>query len=307
MRDMIRHRRNENLSLHRGNALEGVGNPLRALAVIGFHGGVVLGEEPVHGGHQADYFFFGDFHPAAHRIRVRRIVFSRGLDQVLSSQQQAGTLRTAQAFTSRKCDQVKSHLGVVPQVRNWGNIGSRVVETGHAVLVRHPHPVFAVDVLLSGVEEVCHHRAVIEGLLVLLERFHFHKAHSAIADGVVIVIAMRLLHDDFIFQTIHVGRDAEDVRVVAGSNASGGPQRKRRRGPGRDQGAFAAQSLGEVLARGLVQFNQVDGMQRRQRHRRLHFVRHRGRSQRGVGPGRINEGSNAQLLVIVHALHLGAR
>ena len=231
MWNVIRHRRNEYLSLHRRDALQRPGNALRPLAVIGFHGGVVLGQKPVHGRHQAHNFLFGDFHPAANRIRIWRIVFSGGLDQVLPPQQQAGTLRAAQALASGKRHQVKSHLSVVPQVRNRGNVGGRVVETWNAVFVGHPHPVFAADVLFSGIEEVRHHRALIEGLLVLLERFHFHEAHSAIADGVVIVIAMRLLHNDFILQAVHVGRNAENVRVVAGGNASGRAQRKRRTQP----------------------------------------------------------------------------
>lgn len=62
---------------------------------FGFKLGVILAEEPVDGGDQADDFFLGDFHAAADGVRVRRVVLLRRIDQILATEEQAGTLRAA--------------------------------------------------------------------------------------------------------------------------------------------------------------------------------------------------------------------
>ena len=60
------------------------------------------------------YFFFVHFHAAANRTSIRWGIFSGGSYQIFFAKQQARTLRPANAFSSRKTNQIKTHLRVFP-------------------------------------------------------------------------------------------------------------------------------------------------------------------------------------------------
>ena len=108
-------------------------------------------------------------------------------------------MRASQTLASGESDQVETHLGVIPEIRNRRNVGSRVIETWDAMLVGHTHPVFAADLALTSIKKVGHHCAIGKSLLVLRKGFDFNKTDAAIADGMVVSIAMSLLNDDFVF------------------------------------------------------------------------------------------------------------
>ena len=106
------------------------------------------------------------------------------------------------------------------------------------MLVGDTHPVFAADLALTSIKKVSHHGAIGESQLVLRKGFHFHKANSAIADGMVVAIAMSLLNDDFVFQPAHVGGYVEDGGIVSHRDASCGSHHQSRGRAGGDESSF---------------------------------------------------------------------
>ena len=59
---------------------------------------MILREVQLHRGQHADHLFLVDLETAANRIAVRRSVQARGGNEIPSSEQQAGTLRSTDAF-----------------------------------------------------------------------------------------------------------------------------------------------------------------------------------------------------------------
>src|SRR5207248_2388111 len=59
-----------------------------------------------------DYFFFSNFHWAAHGAFAWTAIQKGGFNQVLSTQEQATTLGPGQTFATGKTVKVNSHFGV---------------------------------------------------------------------------------------------------------------------------------------------------------------------------------------------------
>src|SRR5581483_10852737 len=300
VRNVVCNRRNKNLGFDGRQGFQTPGDPIGAPAELRLHGGIILTQEPIHRSHQTYNLLFRHFHSAADGVRVWRIVFSRGFDQVFSTQQQARTLRPAQTFAAGEGHQVESHLGVIPKIGDWGNIRRCIIETRHRVLVSHTYPIFPADLTFTGIKKVGHDGLVRESLPILVESFNFHKANSRISDGMIVSIAMRLLDDDRVFKPIHIGGYADDCRIVAYRHASGRSNHKRRRRARRHQGGLTFQSLCQIFARSIEQFFKVDRLPRSLRYRGLDFVGHGGSRKDGVGSSRVDEGRYPQLLVVVH-------
>ena len=85
--------------------------------------------------------------------------------------------------------------------------------------MRYPHPILPADLAFASVEEMRHYCAIGKSLLVLLQRFNFDEASSAVPDGVIISIAMRPLNDDLVFQTTHVRGNVKYRRIVPAGHA----------------------------------------------------------------------------------------
>ena len=234
---------NKHLGLHRRDALQLPGNPLRPLAVLGFHGGIVLAQKPIHRGNQADDFFLRHFHSATDGIRVRGIILFGGLDQIFSAQEQASTLRATQTFAARECHQIESHLRVIPQIRNRRNIRRRIIEARDPMLVGNAHPVFAADLAFTGIKKVGHNGVIVESLFVLFKCFHLDKANATISQRMVVSITMRFLNDYFVLKGAHVGRNIENGRIVSPRYASSSANHKRGSSASGDESGLATQAL----------------------------------------------------------------
>ena len=90
-------------------------------------------------------------------------------------------------------------MRVIPEIGNGRNIGGGVIEARDVVLVRDANPIFARDLAAFGsVEEVAHYGFVVEGFLVIVEGFDFHEARAAVAERMVVIVAMRFLDNDFV-------------------------------------------------------------------------------------------------------------
>ena len=236
---------------------------------------------------------------------MRAVAPARRLDQVLASQQQARILRPAHALAAGKGHQVETHPGVIPQIGNRRYIGGGIVETGHAVAMGHLDPFFAPDLaLFRRIVEVAHHRAVGERRLILRQTLHLDKADAAIADGMVVAIAVRLLNDDLILQPRHRQRQQAHRRAVSHRHTGGRAQGERRSGTGANQRRLALQAPGNILAGLLLQLRQPHRMFGGAGHRGLHHWRHDRRGQRRIGAGGIDDLGDAKLVVIVLAMHI---
>src|SRR6201987_5235158 len=123
------------------------------------------------------------------------------------------------------------------------------------MLVGDADPVFpAAFAAFTRVEKLCHDRLVVEGLVVLFHGLDFDETQAAIANRVVVVVAMSLLNDNFILQLGQVGRNTEDSVLGASSNTRGGADPQAWSGAGSDKRALAFDSLGEVGGGGIPDF-----------------------------------------------------
>ena len=120
------------------------------------------------------------------------------------------------------------------------------------MLVGHTYPVFAADLALTSIKKVGHHCAIGKSLLVLRKGFDFNKTDAAIADGMVVSIAMSLLNDDFVFESVHVSRYVEDGGIVSRGDASCGSNHQSRGRSRGDQRSFTTQLFRQVGAGSLV-------------------------------------------------------
>ena len=167
------------------------------------------------------------------------------------------------------------------------------------MLVGDPHPVFAANPALAGIEEVRHHGSVSERMLVFIHGFHFDETNASIPNGVIVVVALCLLNDDFILQLLHLGRNAEDCSCIAKRDACRSSQGECRRGSRSNQRSLAPQALGKIFAGCNQQLIQLDGMLGSECDCRLHLRRHSRCREHCVGPCGIDKRRDTQLLVIV--------
>src|SRR5271165_477689 len=116
MRDVIGNGRNESLGVYRGKSFDTGGDKVSTFLELRLEGGIFLAEEPVNGGEETHDFFLGNFQAAADGVGVGGIVELGSFDEILAAEEQAGALRTAKALAARKGDEIKTHLGVVPEI-----------------------------------------------------------------------------------------------------------------------------------------------------------------------------------------------
>ena len=145
--------------------------------------------------------------------------------QVLAANQQASTLRTTHCLTSAESDQVVTHIGVIPKVGQRRRICSSVVHARQLQFFRHTHPLVHLD-LSCGVGEICevhHRRALIHRAAQLISGFDLDELDPSPSQLMVEGIAMRLLNNDFGFQSSQVRQLFDEAVIVAGKN-SGKPR-----------------------------------------------------------------------------------
>src|SRR5215469_18542604 len=116
------------------------------------------------------------------------------------------------------------------------------------MLMGNPHPIFAADFPFGCVEEVRHHSALAERLLVFVERFYIDETNSTVSERMVIVIAVRFLNDHFILEPRHIGRNSEDGSFITQGNAGCGSDYQRPGGARSDESGFATQSLRQICS-----------------------------------------------------------
>ena len=122
--------------------------------------------------------------------------------------------------------------------------------------------------------------------------------HAAVADGVVVAEAVRLLHDDLGLHAREVRQIDDLLRVAAGQHA-GRAERHRRRGAGRHHRGLGLDQRRDPLADAIVQLVERHEVLGRVVDRRHHLGRHQRRRHVGVGAGRVDEGPDAELLEVV--------
>ena len=122
---------------------------------------------------------------------------------------------------------------------------------------------------------------------------------AAVAESVVVAVAVGFLNDDFVLEAGKVGRNVEHRVGVAVCHAGGGANGKRSGGAGGHESGFAFETLGEISAGGLLEFVEVDRLLRSEGNGRLDFLRHGGSGEDGVGAGGVNERSDSEFGVVV--------
>ena len=193
-------------------------------------------------------------------------------------------------------------MPVLPQVLDRRHIGRGVVERRHVVLLAEPDELHVLDpafLVVVVVEE--HHRGLVgDRALQILGRLDFDELHAAVADGVVVAEAVRFLDDDL---ALHTGGDdvgeVDDLPRVGAGEHAGGAERQRRGGAGGDHRRLALEQRREPLADLVVQLVEHHALFGRVGDRVDHFGRHQRGGHRGVGAGRVDEGTDADLTKII--------
>ena len=300
MRHSIGDFRYEGFRFHAAHRPHSVGDHLDALLPFAPLRGMVHLHILLDRHHHAQILFLIDFHAAPDRIAVRRPIQPRRRNQVLKPQQQAGALRTAQPFAAGNCHQVEAHFGIEGQVIHRRHIRRRVGESRDAVLFPQRGELrrldFAQGIVL--VQEHHHDRAIVDSPLEILPRLHFHESNPAVANGVVISVAVRLLNDHLGFHPRGV-RQPADKFLVGSCHAGCGPECECAGCARGYHGRFAADQRSDAFPHGVMQIDQVhkllgsiiDGLH--------HFRLHQRRGQCRVGACGVNEWPDAQLFEVI--------
>src|SRR3989442_3213629 len=116
-------------------------------AVLPFFGErvVIFAEEKFQRLDHSDNFFFADFLTAAERVLVRAVVEQGICDQIFVADEQSSALRAANRFTSTESDEVVTHVGVIPEMRDGGCIGGPIVYAKEGGLPRPLRPLVHLD------------------------------------------------------------------------------------------------------------------------------------------------------------------
>src|SRR5438270_1571994 len=241
MRNVIGQRRRKDLRVYRWYSLKYSHKPLGTTTELLLHGLVALIQQPIDCGHHSDNLFFGYLLAARHSI-VRIVILCRCFNQLTLAEEQSSVLRTADTFPSRKRHQVKTHLSVVPKIRDRRHVSSSIIEARYTVLVRYGDPVFAADLTaLRRIEEMSHHRLICESPVVLVQRFDFNHFGAARDQSLVVSVPMRLLNNYFILRTHDLLGNGSNFTPIGNSEAGSRSQRQSGGSAGCDERSFAFQ------------------------------------------------------------------
>ena len=132
-----------------------------------------------------------------------------------------------------KQTKVETHRGVIPQVGDGRNVGSGIQVARHIVFMSDGKPGCTIDdARLSfrpgGIEVVGHDGAVTEGALVVIQPVYFADGDTANEHGVIILISMLFLDDDFVVARPRLLGDFGAGQISFGGDARGGGQGKSR-------------------------------------------------------------------------------
>ena len=244
----------------------------------------------IHRDQQAQHLFLVHLHPATDRVGIRRTIQARGGDQIFSAQQQTAALRSTDALAAGERHEIETHACVLPQVLHGRDVGGGIVERGNAVLLSELCEFFVLDLTdtVVGIEEE-HHRGVgIDRPFQILARFDFHHPHAAVANGMVVAEAVRLLDDGFTLHARQVGKTDDLLPVGAGQHCRRSQSQGRRR-TGSDHRRFAPNHRGNPLADAIVQLVEHHVVFGGVGDRLHHFRRHQRGGHGGVGAGRVDE------------------
>ena len=279
--------------LHRVKGAHRLGDNAQA-ALPFFPLGLVVAHYPLLDcGQQAHDFFFSHFHWTPDRPVWTAIEESR-LQQVFAAQNQAGGLRTAQAFTARIGDGIDP-LFEVP-IGCVGALGSRIDKGGHAVRVAASGHVFNRNRTAVGriSKNENHRRALAVGRLQLLHGFHFDKARSNGRYGAVVSDAVGLLHDDLVLHTLRIGQ-ARHLAGIGARHAGGRHLAQRCGASGRHQGVFASHQFGNAPTDGVHQLGDLDVAGGRLAHGLANFGQRQRPAERRDRANAVDKGTNAEI------------
>jgi len=153
------------------------------------------------------------------------------------------------------------------------------------MLVRNLNPRFTSDfATFSRVKEVCHHSLIAECGPVVVDADHLLDDNVAKLHGMVVLVAVGLLHHDLILMPSDAARDCLRGQAIHLSDAGCGCERQSGRCSGADQRGFAAKFASEVFAGGCLQILEPHGMIRGPLDSPAHGRRHYGGSQKVYVP-----------------------
>src|SRR6266851_10500173 len=110
MWNVVRDLRDEYLCGHAGQGGGAAADRLGPALEFALFQGVIFLQVGLHGREHADYFFLVHLHAAADRIAIRRRIEAGRRDEILSTEEQAGALRSPEALAAGERHEVESHL-----------------------------------------------------------------------------------------------------------------------------------------------------------------------------------------------------
>ena len=151
-----------------------------------------------------------------------RAVVEQGIgDQIFVPDEYPSALWAANGFASAESDEVVTHVGVIPEMRNRRRVSGRVVHARNVVLLGELGPLVHFD-LSGGVREVSevHHRSTfVDGFLQIVARFDLDQLHARGTQLMIEWVAVRFLDNDFRLQASEVRQLLDVGFIVSGENA----------------------------------------------------------------------------------------
>ena len=302
MRDVVGDLGYEDLGLDAGYGCHAATDHFGARFELTLFRQVIFRQVELQRDQHTEHLFLVDLHSASDGVAVRGRVQAGRCDEILSTEQQAGTLRAAESLAAGERHEVETHLRVLPQVVDGRYVGGGVVQRRNAMFLSEPGELFVADPpfrVVVVVEE--HHRGlVVDRALQVFSCLDFHEPHTAVADGMVVTEAMGFLNDRL---ALHVGEvgEIDDLLPIRAGEDGCCSEGQGRGGPRRHHRGFTMQQRGDALSNLVVKLVEHHVMSGRIGDGLHHFRRHERRGHGRVGPSRIDEGTHAELAKIVAA------
>ena len=289
-----------------GDVFDDGGDDVGAAGDLGFDASGGLGvEQPVDGGDHADDLLLGDLHAAAYAL-TGAVVGGGEVDEVFSgAEKEASVLGASDAFAAGEGDEVEAHAGVLPEVFDGGHVGCGVEVAGDVVLMGDFEPRGLIELAgLRGVAVVGHDGGGGEGTFVVFEGFDGDDFYAAEVHGVVVLVAVGALDDDFVFGELSCAdilRDVGGLAVVGVLHCGGGGEGEAGGGAVGDESGFAAEPLCDAGSGGGLQLVEADGVKGGAGDGGADWCGHYGPGESGEGALGVDDAADVERGVVVFA------
>src|SRR5579871_2432556 len=117
-------------------------------------------------------------------------------DEIFAPNEQSSALRSSHRFSTAECDEVVTHVCIVPKMGNGWSIGGGIDERRDVILLAQLHPLLDFDLpeRIGKVAEMHHRRLVVDGVGKVFPALNFDEPHAGCTKLVIKGVSMGFLN-----------------------------------------------------------------------------------------------------------------